>query len=201
MIPFYKATFIKSAAHLDQCPPDHGIEIAFVGRSNAGKSSAINTLFNEKIARTSKTPGQTQLMNFFHVDDTCRIVDLPGYGFAKVPDKIKKQIESILQNYLSERACLFGIFLMMDIRRPLTEVDQQLIELAAQYNLYVHILLTKSDKLNRGQAQNTLLSTRKALATYPNITVQSFSALKNTGLDEAQRKIAEWFSGDVQVTI
>lgn len=193
MTSFYHASFIKSASRLDQCPPDHGVEIAFVGRSNAGKSTAINTIFNQKMARTSKTPGQTQLMNFFHVMENHRIVDLPGYGFAKVPDRIKQQIESILQSYLSQRTCLTGVFLMMDIRHPLTHTDQQLIQLAADYGLFVHILLTKSDKLNRGQAQNTLLAVRKALQIYPNVSAQTFSALKNWGVEEAQQKINQWF--------
>lgn len=193
MITFNTVEFIKSATRLEQCPEDTGVEVAFVGRSNAGKSSAINAIMGKKIARTSKTPGQTQLINLFRLDDTRRVVDLPGYGYAKVPAKIRDQIEFILKTYLWERQCLKGIVLLMDIRHPLPPLDIQLIELASEAGLFVHILLTKSDKINRGQGQNVLLQVRKALDAFPNVSVQTFSALKNLGLDEAREKLDGWF--------
>lgn len=187
--------FLKSAPTLAQCPPDKGIEVAFVGRSNAGKSSALNAITGKHaLARTSKTPGRTQLMNFFRLDDDRRLVDLPGYGFAKVPARVQKEIESFLSAYLSHRQCLQGLVLLMDIRHPLMPSDQRLIDFVQEQKLSVHILLTKCDKLKRGASQDALLKTRRALSGYENISVQTFSALQHLGIEEAHLKLDEWFS-------
>lgn len=192
---FAEVAFIKSAATLSQSPPDVGIEIAFVGRSNSGKSSAINAITGkDKLARTSKTPGRTQLINFFRIDDDRRLVDLPGYGFAKVPQRIQEQIEEILSTYLSNRVCLQGLVLTMDIRHPLTPGDLTLIDFAQELNLPVHILLTKCDKLKRGASQNTLLTTRQEVSAYTSVTVQTFSAMRRLGIEESHRKLDEWFT-------
>jgi GTP-binding protein len=201
-INFSLISFIKSASRLDHSPEDKGIEVAFVGRSNAGKSSAINAITGRNgLARTSKTPGRTQLMNFFQLDEQRRLVDLPGYGYAKVPEKIHRQIEILLNEYLSSRRSLQGLILLMDIRNPLTKTDQQLIDYSQQYQLPVHILLTKCDKLKRGQSQNSLLQTRKLLDPYPNCSVQTFSAQSMIGVEEAQQKIGDWFNFESLVGI
>ncbi len=192
MISLKTAEFLKSASRLDHAPPDVGLELAFVGRSNAGKSSAINAILGRKIARTSKTPGQTQLMNFFQLNALNRLVDLPGYGFAKVPEKIRLQIEHILESYLSQRRCLKGLVMLMDIRRPLTLLDEQLLQLALSYELPVHILLTKCDKISRGAAQQQLLAVREATRAYVHVSAQTFSALQWIGVEEAQAKLQEW---------
>lgn len=195
LINFSQTTFIKSAPNLTLAPKDVGIEVAFVGRSNAGKSSAINAIVGQnKLARTSKTPGRTQLMNFFHIDEERRLVDLPGYGYAQVPERIQKQIQDILSDYLCHRHSLQGLILLMDIRHPLTHRDFDLLNLAQDYNLPVHILLTKCDKLKRGASNNTLLQVRKNLTGYTNMSAQTFSALKHLGLEEAQQKITDWLT-------
>src|SRR5690606_39772175 len=154
-IVFTKAYFTKSAPSIRECPPETGYEVAFAGRSNAGKSSAINALTNQKLARTSKTPGRTQLINFFNLSDTQRLVDLPGYGYAKVSRDMKEQWQRHLSEYLRERQCLQGLILLMDIRHPLQEFDTTMINWAAEADMAVHILLTKADKLSRGPA-NTI---------------------------------------------
>ncbi len=154
--------FEISAATLAQCPPEQGAEIAFAGRSNSGKSSAINTLVDHSgLARTSKTPGRTQLINFFRMDEQCKLVDLPGYGYAKVPEKMKLEWQAHMGEYLEQRQCLVGLILVMDVRHPLKEFDQMMLEWCQQQNLPVHILLSKSDKLKRGPANNTLFAVRK----------------------------------------
>lgn len=192
---FSQISFIKSAPTLAQSPADTGIEVAFVGRSNSGKSSAINAIAGrDKLARTSKTPGRTQLMNFFRIDDERRIVDLPGYGYAKVPQRVQEEIEALLSNYLGNRRCLQGLVLLMDIRHPLMPGDRQLIDYTFECELPVHILLTKCDKLKRGASQNALLNTRQAVQAYSNISVQTFSALKRLGIEEVQQKLDDWFN-------
>ena len=196
-IDYSKVTFIKSSPNLNLAPKDCGIEVAFVGRSNAGKSSAINAIVGQnKLARTSKTPGRTQLINFFSIDDDRRIVDLPGYGYAKVPEKIQRQIEEILTTYLGQRQCLQGLILLMDIRHALTNRDHVLLNIAQEYELPVHILLTKCDKLKRGASNNILLEVRRNLTGYTNMTVQTFSALKLLGIEEARNKLSDWYSFD-----
>lgn len=189
-----KAEYLKSAPDLKHCPPEQGREVAFVGRSNAGKSSALNCIVNRgDLARTSKTPGRTQLLNFFKLTDELRLVDLPGYGYAKVPDKIKDDWQKSLGQYLEKRECLVGIILVMDMRHPLTEFDAMMIEWAIHYRKPLHILLTKCDKLNRGPAKNTLLEVRRELADHADlISVQQFSALKKIGIEEAQLKLKQW---------
>jgi GTP-binding protein len=196
MKPRYRqAAFLTSAAKLKQAPPDEGFEVAFAGRSNAGKSSAINTLCDQKsLARTSKTPGRTQLLNFFSVDEQRRIVDLPGYGFAKVAEGIKREWQGTLAAYLENRQCLRGLMMMMDIRHPLKAYDLQMLEWANHIALPVHVLLTKSDKLNKGPAKSTLLKVRKELQHInPGFSAQTFSSLKRSGIDEAHKQLDAWF--------
>ncbi|WP_455199568.1 ribosome biogenesis GTP-binding protein YihA/YsxC [Kaarinaea lacus] len=185
-----------SAAKLSQLPADEGLEVAFAGRSNAGKSSAINRITGQKsLARTSKTPGRTQLINFFSLDEMRRLVDLPGYGYAKVSEDIKRRWQQTMEQYLANRRCLRGLVLLMDVRHPLKEIDQQLLSWCWHVGMPVHILLTKADKLKRGQAQNTLLKIRREIDSHgPEglTSVQLFSALKGTGLDEVYRVLDRW---------
>lgn len=194
-INYGSATFILSAPTLAELPSDAGIEIGFIGRSNAGKSSAMNTITGLKgLARTSKTPGRTQMINMFSLDDEKRLVDLPGYGYAKVPLATKQRWQKTLTTYLERRLCLKGLVMVMDVRHPLKESDQQLIVWATQAAVPVHILLTKSDKLNRGAALNTLMQVQKALEQFKDsVSVQLFSSHDKTGLDEAKALLDEWF--------
>ena len=196
MNPVYRrAVFLTSAAKLSQTPPDQGFEIAFAGRSNAGKSSAINTLCDQKnLARTSKTPGRTQLLNFFAVDDERRIVDLPGYGYAKVSEGIKREWQGTLAAYLENRECLRGLMLMMDIRHPLKDFDRQMLSWANQISLPVHVLLTKADKLKKGPAKSTLLKTHAELTRMnEQFSAQTFSSLNKSGIDQAHALFDRWF--------
>lgn len=192
---YHQAKFMLSAPNVRLAPNDVGQEVAFAGRSNAGKSSAINTLTQQKaLARISKTPGRTQLLNFFALTEELRLVDLPGYGFAKVPDAVKKDWHAMMEKYLIERHSLCGIVLVMDIRHPLTDFDWQMLEWCQARQRPVHILLTKADKLNYGQAKNTLLSVKQeVLALSSDISVQMFSALKKLGIDEAHAAIDRLF--------
>lgn len=189
-----KATFLTSAAKVEQCPEDKGYEVAFAGRSNSGKSSAINLLTRANLARTSKTPGRTQLINFFSIDDERRLVDLPGYGYAKVPLPLKEHWQKHLDAYLSMRQSLVGIFIMMDIRHPLTEFDKMLLEWADSAKMPVHILLTKADKLTFGVAKATMLKVQQQLAYYKNttITIQLFSSTKRQGQSDAYTILRQW---------
>ncbi|MCG3171316.1 MAG: putative GTP-binding protein EngB [Pseudomonadales bacterium] len=192
---YRRASFVLSVARLAQCPPDEGIEVAFAGRSNAGKSSAINTICGQgKLARTSKTPGRTQQINFFALDDRRRLVDLPGYGFARIPEELRRAWGRLVESYLRERRSLAGIVLLMDVRHPLKDQDRDLVRWAATLSIPLHVLLTKSDKLARGTAKSTLLAVRRELATVPATTVQLFSALDGTGLDEARAHLDGWFT-------
>jgi GTP-binding protein len=193
---YHQAKFINSAPHLKDTPDDQGLEIAFAGRSNAGKSSAINTLTRQKsLARISKTPGRTQMLNFFAITEQQRFVDLPGYGYAKVPEAVKKQWHALMETYLSQRKSLCGIVLVMDIRHPLTEFDWQMIEWCQHSGLPLHILLSKADKLTLGAAKNTLLTVQKQLGEVPvSITLQMFSSLKKTGVDEVHKALDQFFS-------
>jgi len=199
-IAFARATFLLSAPNLRHCPPDNGAEVAFAGRSNAGKSSAINRLTgNNKLARTSKTPGRTRLINFFSLTDQQRLVDLPGYGYAKVPRAMKEEWDRNLANYLRMRNSLRGLILLMDIRHPLQAFDRQMLNWAGNAGMPVHILLTKADKLSRGEAKSTLLTVRQELlrqhASHP-ISAQTFSALKSDGLDELGEVLNGWLAMD-----
>lgn len=194
---FRKARFLTSAPSLHQCPPETGSEVAFAGRSNAGKSSAINRLTqNGKLARTSKTPGRTQLINFFSLgDDQLRLVDLPGYGYAKVPLATKQQWQQHLAEYLQGRQTLRGLVLLMDIRHPLQTYDTTMLNWAVSGEMPVRILLTKSDKLSRGAAQTTLAQVRQQLKkskVQDLVSAQTFSALKGEGLDELEKVIQNW---------
>ena len=192
---YHQAKFINSSPHLSNTPSDEGLEVAFAGRSNAGKSSAINTLTNQNsLARISKTPGRTQMLNFFAINEQHRFVDLPGYGYAKVPEAIKKQWHALMESYLSDRKSLCGIILVMDVRHPLTEFDWQMVEWCQYRQLPLHILLTKSDKLTYGAAKNTLLQVTKELkeVNFP-VTIQLFSALKKVGIDEVHLALDQLF--------
>lgn len=174
-------------------PPDNGLEVAFAGRSNAGKSSALNTLCGQKsLARTSKTPGRTQQLVFFELDKTRRLVDLPGYGYAKVSNKMQQEWERTLDEFLETRQSLKGLVLVMDSRHPLKEFDRQMLEWCAYKGMPVLVLLTKADKLKKGPAQSTLLQVQKALQALPDVTVQLFSSLKNLGVREARQHICHW---------
>ena len=193
---FRKAAFLQSASAIENAPTDFGSEVAFAGRSNSGKSSAINTLTHQgKLARTSRTPGRTQLINFFSLSDHQRLVDLPGYGFAKVPLAVKKKWNQQLERYLQYRESLRGLVMLMDIRHPLTEPDRQMLSWAEAASMPVHILLTKADKLKRGPAQSTLLSVREELSTQSDlISVQLFSSLKRQGVDTLGRQLNNWLT-------
>lgn len=192
---YRSAHYTVSATQLSQLPPDLGYEVAFAGRSNAGKSSAINTITGIKaLARISKTPGRTQMINFFHLDDERALVDLPGYGYAKVPEKMKLKWQATLSKYLETRQSLRGLMLMMDIRHPLKNFDLQMLGWAKQAELPIHILLTKSDKLGRGAGGNALQQVRKELKEADlEASVQLFSSLNHQGRDEAIQVLDEWF--------
>jgi len=191
MSQYPQASFIKSANAPDQFVPDEGAEVAFAGRSNAGKSSAINVIVNRRqFARTSKTPGRTRLVNFFVLRDEARLVDLPGYGFAKVASRMRNHWADLMAEYFEIRASLKGMFLIVDIRRQLTDFDKEMLAFAESVGLPVHVLLTKSDKLKRGQAANALLKVRRELGDVA--TVQQFSALNRQGEDEARARLEEF---------
>ncbi len=180
---FARAAFIKSAPEARQLPSDLGVEIAFAGRSNAGKSSALNTLCAQKnLARASKRPGRTQLLNVFALDESKRLVDLPGYGYAEVPMEMRKNWGAMMDEYFSQRLSLKLTVLMMDIRHPMRPFDEMLIEACVKRQLPVHILLTKADKLSRGAASSVLQKLKKDLPK--SVSVQLFSSLSKLGLDE-----------------
>ena len=192
---YHKASFLASASKLNNAPADQGREVAFTGRSNSGKSSAINTITQQKsLARVSKTPGRTQLLNFFRLDDERRLVDLPGYGYAKVPEGMHKSWGSMIETYLSQRQALQGVFLIMDIRHPLTDYDQRMIEWCRHYELALHIALTKADKLSRGAGLDVLHQVTALLQKeYAGaVSVQLFSSLKRVGIDAAHAVLDGW---------
>lgn len=193
--PYQKAYFLLSVAELTQLPEDAGIEVAMAGRSNAGKSSVLNRITQQKgLARVSKTPGRTQMINVFTIDSKRRLMDLPGYGYAKVPLKAKLKWQKTVDEYLRTREALRGLILIMDIRHPLKDSDVQLLEFCDQVGLSVHILLNKADKLSKGAAAKTLLEVKKAVANYQNaITVQGFSALKGEGIKELHAVLDRWY--------
>jgi len=195
-----KATFTISAPDIRKLPEDSGIEVAFAGRSNAGKSSALNTLTNQRgLARISKTPGRTQLINVFEIADNKRLIDLPGYGFAKVPLEMKKKWQKALGEYLEKRESLKGLVVLMDIRHPLKDLDMDLIEWAVDSELPVLALLTKSDKLSQGKRSAEVLKVKKVLDELNgDIKVQAFSSLKRTGTEQANTVICDWFSDEVE---
>jgi GTP-binding protein len=189
-----QAQFLTSAQRLDQCPPDASLEVAFAGRSNAGKSSALNRLTDQKgLARTSKTPGRTQLINFFELDEHRRLVDLPGYGYAKVDKATRNKWQKHLDDYLARRQSLIGLILLMDIRHPMKDFDQMMLDWAASADMPVHVLLTKADKLKFGAAKQTLMKVEKQLAPQAaNVTLQLFSATTGRGCEQAWELLAWW---------
>ena len=190
---YRNASYTKSAHDLEQLLEDSGREVAFAGRSNAGKSSVINVLTGQnRLAKISKTPGRTQLINFFSISDDCRLVDLPGYGYAKVPEKTQLHWAENLGRYFHERQCLAGVVMICDIRREITEHDERMIEWCEYADLPVHVLLNKSDKLAFGARRKVIAAVQKALQDRGH-SVQLFSALKKEGLDELVEQLDTWF--------
>jgi len=201
MKAFYQqAKFLQSATTTKTLPPELGFEVAFAGRSNSGKSSTLNRLCQQKsLARTSKTPGRTQLINFFSLPEGKFLVDLPGYGYAKVPEKIKLEWQKFIESYLTQRFTLCGLVIVMDIRRPMLEHDLNMLNWAESRNLPTHVVLNKSDKLKHGQAKTSFLKTQQQLKKYSHpCTVQMFSAFKGTGLDELMTQLNLWLSPDLE---
>lgn len=195
-INFSTARYVLSAHLPRQMPPDRGAEVAFAGRSNVGKSSAINTITNQaRLARTSKTPGRTQQINFFSLNGDFHLVDLPGYGFARAPEALRAHWGRFVTDYLLEREALRGLVLPMDIRHPLTGLDESMLSLCREAGLAVHILLTKADKLGRGRGNDVLHRIRHQLGDDAAVSVQLFSATRKTGVEQARTRIAELLSG------
>lgn len=195
-IHYNAASYLISANKFNQCPADSGAEVAFAGRSNAGKSSAINALTNNsKLARISKTPGRTQLINFFELNHPqYKLVDLPGYGYAKVPVAMKVHWQKHLDEYLQKRECLQGVVLVVDIRHPMKEFDQMMVQWCKESQMPLLVLLTKADKIKKGPAQSTMLQLRKKLTEELGdlAGVQIFSSLKKTGVDQLQQQLDLW---------
>ncbi len=186
-----------SSPDLFHCPEDSGSEVAFAGRSNAGKSSAINRLCAQtKLARTSKTPGRTQQLNFFSLDEQRRLVDLPGYGYAKVPDTMKLAWQQSMQDYLENRQSLKGLILLVDIRHPPKQFDLMMMHWAIQHQMPLHVLLTKADKLKRGAIKQALQTFKKEMVSNPEsqLSVQSFSAFNGEGVEQADKVIQAWLN-------
>lgn len=195
MSVFQNAQFELSVAHTATLPSPVGLEVAFVGRSNAGKSSAINTLTGQtRLAFVSRTPGRTQLINFFRLRCGAALVDLPGYGYAKVPEAVRRKWQGLLERYLAERPNLVGLVLIMDVRHPLKELDVRMMEWFLPSGRPIHVLLTKSDKLSRGQAAAALQTVRRALRDMPagQVSVQLFSSLERSGVEEVERTVSGW---------
>jgi GTP-binding protein len=193
---FQRAAFLSAAQELASTPDDSGYEVAFAGRSNAGKSSAINALCHQRgLARTSKTPGRTQQLIFFRLDDERRLVDLPGYGFAKVSLAIKQRWQQLMERYLERRSSLKGLVVVMDIRHPLTEIDQRMIDWGMAAELPLILLLTKADKLKQGAVARSLAEVRKALAaaSVP-VEVIAFSAVSKRGVEQTQARVSDWLA-------
>ena len=182
---YRKAKFLLSCPSLQGCPDDNGYEVIFAGRSNAGKSSAINTLTEQKkLAKVSRTPGRTQHLVFFELDEQRRLVDLPGYGYAKVPDAVKQKWNQNMSEYFDNRNCLKSAILVMDCRHPLKPFDEMMLQWCINSDIDTNILLTKSDKLKKGAASSTKLAVKNAVKEFPNINVQLFSSLKKEGVSE-----------------
>ena len=194
MNPYSQAIFLKSAALVSQLPTDTGFEVAFAGRSNAGKSSALNCLTGiRQLARISKTPGRTQLINLFTVgDETRRLVDLPGYGFAKTTLVNRARWDQMISDYFEKRESLAGLVLLMDVRHPLKPHDQEMIAWCVEFEVPVHILLSKADKLSKDAQKKALFMVQKTVSHCEGVSVQLFSALKKVGLEEARVRLDEW---------
>lgn len=191
---YRQAKFLISAAAAKQFPQTAGAEVAFAGRSNAGKSSTINCLCdNRSLAKTSKTPGRTRLVNFFELDDSRRLVDLPGYGYAKVPEAMKLEWQRLMEQYLQQQQSLRGLVVIMDIRHPMKDYDLQMLDWCQHYDLPAHVLLTKADKLKRTAQANSLQAVKKELKQEGyEASVQSFSATSGQGMDQLVVKLNEW---------
>lgn len=191
---YRNATFLISAESLEQLPADIGYEVAFIGSSNVGKSSAINAITNiSGLAQSSKMPGRTQTINLFALDETHRLVDLPGYGYAKVPRQLQRRFQALSDLYLKTRKCLTGLILLMDIRHPLKTLDQRMVEWTLACQVPFHVLLTKADKLSHSACINALKETKKALHAYdPSISVQTFSSHEHVGLSEVHKVLYQW---------
>lgn len=200
-ILFSQAQFLKTVVRLTDLPFPEGREVAFLGRSNVGKSSTLNALVQQKgLARTSRTPGRTQAINIFTLTPpTLKLIDLPGYGFAKAPQAVIKEWHKLIDGYLRQRECLVGLVLIMDIRHPLQGMDQAMFDWLLQSEIPVHLVLNKCDKLSRMQAQQALKKLHLALSAYSNISLQLFSASKKTGLEELRLKVFEWLKEKPQV--
>ena len=195
MVSLRSAHFLTSANALSGCPPDDGVEVAFAGRSNAGKSSALNRVTDQRgLARTSKTPGRTQLINFFELTPEQRLVDLPGYGYARVPPRVKAHWQALMGDYFEQRQSLAGLIVIMDVRRPLMPFDVQMLTYGGAAGLPMHVVLTKADKLSRGAGQSALRQTRAQLDE--RVSIQLFSALNGTGLDPLRAQIDAWLGLD-----
>lgn len=194
--PFREAEFLLGAGRLAQLPPDTGPEIAFAGRSNAGKSSALNTLCGRRaLARVSRTPGRTQEINVFQLppDGRRRLIDLPGYGYAKVSATQRAHWNRLMGQYLQERKSLVGLVLIMDIRHPLTPLDENLLHWLEPHPRPLHVVLTKADKLSRNEADRQLFATRRGLEERGlEASLQTFSALKRTGVEDLQQLLLDW---------
>ncbi|HTY03713.1 MAG TPA: ribosome biogenesis GTP-binding protein YihA/YsxC [Rhodocyclaceae bacterium] len=192
---FRHAIFEISVAQPQDLPQATGPEIAFAGRSNAGKSSAINTLVGHtRLAFVSKTPGRTQLINLFRLKNGAALVDLPGYGYADVPERVRKQWQGLLEHYLSRRQALIGLVMIMDARRPLTDLDRQMINWFGPTGKPIHCLLTKADKLTRQEQVKVLREVQAEIADAGSpMSAQLFSSLKKSGMDEAEKVIGGWF--------
>ncbi|MFP4208877.1 MAG: ribosome biogenesis GTP-binding protein YihA/YsxC [Wenzhouxiangella sp.] len=192
---FRRAVYLDSIHNLSQLPADQGVEIAIAGRSNAGKSSLINRLCgHNSLARTSKTPGRTRQLVFFQLDPDQYLVDLPGYGYAKVPGDLKRHWRGLIQTYLDRRQALIGLVVVMDIRHPLKDSDIELIEWAGSRGLALHLVLTKADKLGRGKQNEALIQVTRRVD--PRVGVQVFSATTGQGLDTLQEQLTQWLNID-----
>jgi len=202
MSKYRQTTFLLSAPSLEHAPDDTGVEVAFAGRSNAGKSSAINTLTDIKsLARTSKTPGRTQQLMFFTLDAGHRLVDLPGYGYAKVSEAVKKKWQRYMTDYLLKRQCLYGLILVMDIRHPMTDYDKDMISLCHTAGRQLHILLTKADKIKKGPANNTLYKVANELEEMGvTASLQIFSSHNKTGVEDVHSVLDEWLGYNTEET-
>ena len=194
-VRFDNIIFLRSAHTLGQCPEDSGREVAIAGLSNVGKSSVINVLGNNRnLARTSKSPGRTQLLNFFLVSEGCRLVDLPGYGFARVPAAVKQHWGKVLQSYFGHRRSLAGLLLVMDVRHPLKPYDEQMLSWCQAAGIPVHILLNKADKLSRSAGFRVLAEVNRKYSVDNGVSVQLFSVLTRSGIDSVKEKLGFWFA-------
>ena len=193
--PYHNTVYLHSVHHLAQLPAETGTEVVFAGRSNAGKSSVINTLAGQKgLARTSRQPGRTRQINFFAVGEDTRLVDLPGYGYARAPNSLRQHWGQLINAYLERRRCLAGLILIVDIRRCLTGLDRQMLDWCENKNLPVHVLLNKTDKLSRSAGREALATVAQDLRG--NAGVQLFSAAKKQGVDELCRVLDEWLNDE-----